>query len=92
MYVFSSSSWNSLLKFRQCFFDNTVFAPFIFIEDPDYVPVKSHLGESISRFNTGSSSLPSSSVLASGSSNLLSKSNKVDPYYLITQVSYVTSI
>ena len=56
----------------QYFFDNIIFAPFIFIEDP--LDVNGQRG--FTQDNQGS--------LGSG---LLGKSNKIDPYYLITRVS-----
>ncbi|KAJ4486331.1 hypothetical protein J3R30DRAFT_3697837 [Lentinula aciculospora] len=62
-----------------CFYDNIVFAPFIFVEDP--VDVNGQRG-----FNTdGSRGLSSGN--SSGNANgsmLLGKGNKVDPYYLIS--------
>lgn len=56
------------------FFDNIVFAPFIFIEDP--VDVNGQRG-----FTADS---------ATSTSSFMSKANKIDPYYLISQVG-VTS-
>ncbi|KAF5382956.1 hypothetical protein D9757_006388 [Collybiopsis confluens] len=54
-----------------CFYDNIVFVPFIFVEDP--VDVNGQRGFSVD----GSKNLSTSS-----SGNL--KANKVDPYYLIS--------
>ncbi|KIJ45139.1 hypothetical protein M422DRAFT_251332 [Sphaerobolus stellatus SS14] len=69
-----------------CFFDNIAFAPFIFIEDPDYAPGKHQQTEGSSRFTPGSSPALSSSVLGTnGHSTLLGKATKIDPYYLITE-------
>lgn len=64
------------------FYDNIVFAPFIFVEDP--VDVN---GQHI--FNVdGSRGLPSGSSFSNANgSTLLGKGNKVDPYYLISNVS-----
>ncbi|EKM60968.1 uncharacterized protein PHACADRAFT_204113 [Phanerochaete carnosa HHB-10118-sp] len=67
-----------------CFYDNTVFAPFIFIEDPLDINGQRGLlpeGPTARRMSTLTSS-PGS--LSTGGSTLLGKSNKVDPYYLIT--------
>jgi hypothetical protein len=65
----------------QCFYDNIVFAPFIFIEDPLDRALAS---DSSSRFMPGHI-VTSTSVSTSSSSSFI-KSNKVDPYYLITKV------
>ncbi|VDB86491.1 unnamed protein product [Peniophora sp. CBMAI 1063] len=65
-----------------CFYDNIVFAPFIFIEDPLDRGLAS---ESSSRFLPGMTVSNGSAPAANGSSlTLIGKSNKVDPYYLIT--------
>lgn len=66
----------------QCFYDNIVFAPFIFVEDP--VDVNGQRGFSIEASRALSAS--SSSGNLSGST-FLSKGTKVDPYYLISNVS-----
>lgn len=63
----------------QCFYDNTVFAPFIFIEDP-LDPEGSLEGIRPST----SSGLPSPMIQ---SGNALLSRPKIDPYYLITNVS-----
>lgn len=64
----------------QCFYDNIVFAPFIFIEDP-LDPDGSF--ENLTRPST-SSGVPSP-LIQSG--NTLLSRPKIDPYYLITNVS-----
>jgi hypothetical protein len=69
-----------LMTAPQCFYDNTVFAPFIFIEDPlDEGNVEGNL----TRPST-SSGLPSPMIQ---SGNALLSRPKIDPYYLITNVS-----
>ena len=83
-----------LLQFQltyhsQCFYDNIVFAPFIFIEDPLDRGLAS---ESSSRFIPGIPGMTVSNGSAPATSNgssltLIGKSNKVDPYYLITNVN-----
>lgn len=67
----------------QCFFDNIVFVPFIFIEDP--LDVNGQRGVAVEASNRKSTF---SSVLSpsSSGSNLLSRGNKLDPYFLITHV------
>ncbi|KAJ3788950.1 hypothetical protein GGU10DRAFT_344691 [Lentinula aff. detonsa] len=62
-----------------CFYDNIVFAPFIFVEDP--VDVNGQRGYSADGIRGLNSASSSSNV---GGSTLLGKSNKVDPYYLIS--------
>ncbi|KAK0198688.1 hypothetical protein F5146DRAFT_1131651 [Armillaria mellea] len=63
-----------------CFYDNIVFAPFIFVEDPLDINGQRGFVSEGSRINA--------SVSATGSngsgSGLLGKGNKVDPYYLIS--------
>ncbi|KAF9068070.1 hypothetical protein BDP27DRAFT_1224844 [Rhodocollybia butyracea] len=62
-----------------CFYDNIVFAPFIFVEDP--VDVNGQRGFSVD----GNRILSASSLSSNASgSTLLGKGNKVDPYYLIS--------
>ncbi|KAE9410923.1 hypothetical protein BT96DRAFT_961604 [Gymnopus androsaceus JB14] len=62
-----------------CFYDNIVFAPFIFVEDP--VDVNGQRGFSID----GSRALSASSSSGNLSGSIfLSKGAKVDPYYLIS--------
>ena len=73
----------------QCFYDNIVFAPFIFIEDPLDVNGQRGLlpeGPTVKRLSTLNTSSPGS--LNAGGSTLLGKNNKVDPYYLITRVRF----
>lgn len=74
----------SLTSMSKCFYDNIVFAPFIFIEDP--VDVNGQRGlvpeaVTVRRMSTINGPSPN----ASGST-LLGKSPKIDPYYLITHV------
>jgi hypothetical protein len=71
----------------QCFFDNIVFAPFIFIEDPlDLNPTlpPSLDGAPSRRGSTFAS--PNGNISAGAG---LLKSNRIDPYYLIIRVSSV---
>ena len=73
--------------FPQCFYDNIVFAPFIFIEDPLDVNgqrglVPDAMARRMSTINTSS---PGGLNTGAGST-LLGKNNKIDPYYLITRV------
>lgn len=63
------------------FFDNIVFAPFIFIEDPVDVNGQRSIAPDGRSLSTNSQATPSSN---SGLS-ILGMSNKIDPYYLITQ-------
>lgn len=79
--------WNPLrlfmgLTFFQCFYDNIVFAPFIFIEVPEDINSQPgsnpDLGGAIS---TPTLTLPSANVTAN-----FKTGNKVDPYYLIMNV------
>ena len=65
----------------QCFYDNTVFAPFIFIEDPS--DPEGCVEGSFTRPST-SSGLPSPMIQ---SGNALLSRPKIDPYYLIKNVS-----
>lgn len=76
----------------QCFYDNIVFAPFIFIEDPlDVNGQRGLVPEAVSR-RMSTIGAPSPGGLNSGSgSALLGKNNRIDPYYLITRVS-ITSV
>ncbi|KAF9650747.1 hypothetical protein BDM02DRAFT_3111798 [Thelephora ganbajun] len=63
-----------------CFFDNIVFAPFIFIEDPlDLNPTLPPLDGAPSRRGSTFAS-PNGNV---GAGTSLLKSNRIDPYYLI---------
>lgn len=64
-----------------CFYDNIVFAPFIFIEDP--VDVNGQRGLVPNGSNNRLSSASSLVTTTPGISTPTSKSNKVDPYYLI---------
>lgn len=69
-----------LSTLSQCFFDNIVFAPFIFIEDPlDLNPALPPLDGAPSR-------RASTFASPNGNASLL-KSNRIDPYYLIIRVS-----
>lgn len=82
---------SSINRTSKCFFDNIIFAPFIFIEDP--VDAKSHLADGASRLNPISGPLTNGPVVGnSGGSTILSKANKIDPYFLITQVLAFLSI
>lgn len=74
---------------KQCFYDNIVFVPFIFIEDPlDVNGQRGLVPEPISRRMSMIGS-PPNGPSANGSS-LLGKGNKIDAYYLITRVSHMS--
>ncbi|KAF8807560.1 hypothetical protein BYT27DRAFT_7138610 [Phlegmacium glaucopus] len=62
------------------FFDNVVFAPFIFIEDPVDVNGQFGLTPDFTRMTINS---PTSAILATPSATTFKIGNKVDPYYLI---------
>ncbi|KAF8649855.1 hypothetical protein AX16_005618 [Volvariella volvacea WC 439] len=63
-----------------CFYDNIVFAPFIFIEDP--VDVNGQRGLT-TESNSSRNISPASSPSVGQTNSLLAKGNKVDPYHLI---------
>jgi hypothetical protein len=65
----------------QCFFDNIVFSPFIFIEDPEDIDTSSGLTTDLTGSVSTSASTPSAGMTSSF------RTNKVDPYYLIMNVS-----
>ena len=66
-------------SYLQYFFDNVVFAPFIFIEDPVDVNGQFGLPPDVTRATiTSPTSVTSSTTFKIG--------NKVDPYYLIVNV------
>ncbi|KAI0348635.1 hypothetical protein BDW22DRAFT_1320867 [Trametopsis cervina] len=66
-----------------CFYDNIVFAPFIFIEDPlDVNGQRGLMSEGPRRLSTLGGS---PGVHNNNSTTLLGKGNKIDPYYLITR-------
>ncbi|THH34105.1 hypothetical protein EUX98_g16 [Antrodiella citrinella] len=73
------------LEVLDCFYDNIVFAPFIFIEDPLDVNGQRGLAHPDStpsrRMSTFAAHSPGG--LNSNGSTLLGKGNKIDPYYLI---------
>ncbi|KAG8776166.1 hypothetical protein FRC12_001063 [Ceratobasidium sp. 428] len=65
-----------------CFFDNIVFAPFIFIEDAtDVNGQRGFVPESIG----GKGSAIGITASANSSGTLLASKPKIDPYYIITQ-------
>ena len=64
----------------QCFFDNIVFAPFIFIEDPDDIDSSPGLNTDLTGSVSTTTSLPSAGLTTPF------RTNKVDPYYLIMNV------
>ncbi|KAJ3567359.1 hypothetical protein NP233_g6415 [Leucocoprinus birnbaumii] len=67
------------------FYDNIVFAPFIFIEDPLDVNGQHGLVAESNRRSTVFGDLPSlNSGITSAGSTLAIKTNKIDPYYLIS--------
>ncbi|KAI0304823.1 hypothetical protein BC826DRAFT_16814 [Russula brevipes] len=68
------------------YYDNIVFAPFIFVEDPLEANLQRTLDGGQSRLFSGFP--PQNSLSGNGSTvnlHLLGKSNKVDPYYLIAK-------
>ncbi|CDO72333.1 hypothetical protein BN946_scf184977.g30, partial [Trametes cinnabarina] len=71
-----------------CFYDNIVFAPFIFIEDPLDINGQRGLGPDVMarRMSTINTSSPGG-MGNGGGSTLLGKNNRIDPYYLITRES-----
>lgn len=72
-YIKNTSSVGLPAEVLGCFYDNIVFAPFIFIEDP--LDINGQVGIS--------SESPFHQLRSPSSSNLLNKP-KIDPYYLIT--------
>ncbi|CCM00934.1 uncharacterized protein FIBRA_02981 [Fibroporia radiculosa] len=66
-----------------CFYDNIVFVPFIFIEDP--VDINGQRGIVPEAINTRRMSTINVPTTPGGASTLLGKSNKIDPYFLITR-------
>ena len=65
-----------------------MFAPFIFVEDPLEVNLQRNIACGASRLLSGFPLQHSHTLPASGSTvNLLGKGNKIDPYYLIANVS-----
>jgi hypothetical protein len=67
----------------QCFFDNIVFAPFIFIEDPlDINGQRGLIPEGVSKIGSQGASPVNGSA-----TTLLGRASKIDPYFLITHVS-----
>lgn len=71
------------ITYFQYFFDNIVFAPFIFIEDPVDVNGQFGLTSDVSRAAINS---PTSAT----SSTTFKIGNKVDPYYLIVNVCQIS--
>ncbi|THU91774.1 hypothetical protein K435DRAFT_968021 [Dendrothele bispora CBS 962.96] len=65
-----------------CFYDNIVFAPFIFIEDPLDVNGQRGYVDGSPRKSTAPMTVGNS--ISSSSSMILGKGNKVDLYYLIS--------
>ena len=70
------------------FFDNIVFAPFIFIEDPVDTNGQRGIAPDGRSLSTNGQATPTSTTGLS----ILGKSNKIDPYYLIAQVCSLLSI
>ncbi|KAH9937596.1 uncharacterized protein B0H18DRAFT_1100723 [Fomitopsis serialis] len=64
-----------------CFYDNIVFAPFIFIEDSGDHGHRNTLPDPVNARRMSVYNVPPTP----GSSTLLGKGNKIDPYYLITR-------
>lgn len=80
-YVKNTSLPGLMTEILDCFYDNVVFAPFVFIEDP------LDSGTNGNRFSEGGNTRPSTpatlpSPLTAVGTPLLSKP-KIDPYYLI---------
>jgi len=71
----------------QCFYDNVVFAPFIFIEDP--VDFNGQLGSFPDVARSATVSSPTSAISLNTQAPFRI-SNKIDPYYLIINVSNVS--
>jgi hypothetical protein len=81
------SSQNTRSDVLQCFYDNTTFTHFIFIEDPLDVNGQRGLVTDGGPNRTRSSVSNPLSTSGSGSgTTLLGKANKIDPYYLIANV------
>ena len=70
----------------QYYYDNIVFAPFIFVEDPVEANLQRNLdslrSRSVSMFPAQHSSPGNGSTVT-----LLGKTDKIDPYYLIVKAS-----
>jgi len=77
-----------LTSLFQYYYDNIVFAPFIFVEDPVDANLQRNADSrpcrSLSRFPQ-QHSLPGNASTVT----LLVKTNKIDPYYLIVKASYL---
>jgi len=70
---------------KQYFYDNIVFAPFIFVEDPGYVNGQQGLSTDANSTWT-TTPLPAART---ASTTFLRMGSKVDPYYLIANVSHI---
>jgi hypothetical protein len=76
----------------QCFYDNIVFAPFIFIEDPlDLNGQKGILPDGSSARPHSAITSPMPNLSRGNTGTMLNMGSKVDPYLLITQVSTALS-
>lgn len=74
----------------KCFYDNIVFAPFIFVEDPLEPSSQGGAeGRNASGVSLSSMSPQGSPFASASSSTLLGKPRKVDPYLLISKVGAV---
>ncbi|KZT21638.1 hypothetical protein NEOLEDRAFT_1073097 [Neolentinus lepideus HHB14362 ss-1] len=67
-----------------CFYDNIVFAPFIFIEDPLDINGQRGVLTEGSPSRRGTVAALGSCPANASSTNLLGRGTKIDPYYLIT--------
>ncbi|TFK41002.1 hypothetical protein BDQ12DRAFT_678725 [Crucibulum laeve] len=66
------------------FYDNIIFAPFIFIEDPLEINGQRKFTSELNNKMSSAISNPTTSSAGHGGSNSIPKINKVDAYYLIT--------
>ncbi|PPQ73222.1 hypothetical protein CVT24_010032 [Panaeolus cyanescens] len=79
-YVKNTKQPGIVTEVLDCFFDNIVFAPFIFIEDP--VDYDGQIGAN-TNITTSPSTMPASAFPPSTGTSTFKMTNKIDPYYLI---------
>jgi hypothetical protein len=71
----------------QYFFDNIVFAPFIYIEDSEDVDGSHAVPAELTRMSSfGPPSVAMGTAMTPGGSVIIAKGPKIDPYYLIARV------